>query len=203
MSERIHIPPYEYFAAVQHAWAITAVRQTHKREYMPQFGNTEFDAYMMSSISETAVCEYLGVKHPRIVVLEGDGGSDLVVDGVRLQIKSCQPTHRYFISNNTKTFSADFGILTRFVMPTVVDIVGFVTREELESSGEIRDFGYGLRLAMREDSLSPINGLRERYGKGLQERVPGVPRETGANQGAFAAQRSTARVRTGSRQVAF
>lgn len=117
--------------------------------------------------AECAVAWYLGA--PELVSfsvdLHGDGGSDLRLRGLAIQVKAStyQPPLLRFDPTGSQRFRANAGALA-FVPSDDgacwVDLYGWIWRDEFMRRAQRRDFGYGERLVVGPP-LHPLHLLSE------------------------------------------
>ena len=115
---------------------------------------------------EYAVANFLGLEVNKEITFVGDGGSDLEYKDKTIQVKynnyRCGEGDLYFdnVPNSTYIFKTDVAFL---VVPTkelkVVNIVGWITREEFNKKCYIRNFGYGERKVVDQWDLTPTKAF--------------------------------------------
>jgi hypothetical protein len=127
--------------------------------------------------AEAALGEYVG--QPELVdysvTLHGDGGTDMVFDGRRIQIKASTykpPLLRFDIEGRHRFNEAiDIAVLAHvprspddepdeawFLQSGWVDLIGWIDRWEFFQRATVRNFGHGDRLVV-EPPLNPISSL--------------------------------------------
>ena len=115
---------------------------------------------------EYAVANFLGLEVNKEITFVGDGGSDLEYKDKTIQVKynnyRCGEGDLYFdnVPNSTYIFKTDVAFL---VVPTkeqkVVNIVGWITKEEFNKKCYIRNFGYGERKVVDQWDLTPTKAF--------------------------------------------
>lgn len=126
--------------------------------------NTSEGVSLIGMMGEIAGCRVLGAEPNLSVMIGGDDGFDCVAHGLLWQIKtSSLPA---LIINSVDDFVADAALLVRHLAEkssVAVDprfeIIGGVSRKRFIKQHFLHDYGYGMRLVMNADDLTPIGKL--------------------------------------------
>lgn len=109
--------------------------------------------------AEFAVARLLGTTLPTINVVT-DGGVDLWLDDVSIDVKFTNKQSNGLIFDNEEKFKARLAVL---VVPTshddVMNIAGWIGRNRFLRLAKTKDFGYGSRLVVDVRNLSRIEAL--------------------------------------------
>lgn len=120
---------------------------------------SDFETHLYGVMGEYAVSKLLDCKMDMSVSFSGDDKiSDFVHNGWRIQVKtrstSRQPIYLYF--NTPQDFRADLAISTCVKSPTIIEVLGWITRDEFLERAKPMNFGYGPRIGVtQQDTLSP------------------------------------------------
>jgi hypothetical protein len=139
---------------------------------------TDFATHLNGVYGEYVVCDMFGKRPDTSVSLSGDDKvSDIVIDGVRIQIKSRLRTHTnglYLFFDTLDLFRADIAVLTTLRDAATVAIEGWILREDFIEKHEVVNFGYGDRVAVEKSFLNPASTLVS----AVRSFSEGTPRET-------------------------
>jgi hypothetical protein len=127
--------------------------------------NTSEGINKVGHLGEVAVARVLGIEYDTNVRTEGDGGLDLQLGYVRIQVKTSELDKLIF--NNVGAFDADVAVLVQYVGSDKKNpendpkflVWGWITRDEFLSTCYKHDFGYGERLVLRSGSLKSLSSL--------------------------------------------
>ena len=109
--------------------------------------------------AEFAVARLFNAEPPVINVLS-DGGVDLWLDGIPVDVKFTNEEHGPLIFDTMQKFRAEIAILVgRTEDEDVMSINGWVTRKVFKERSLKNDFGYGERLFMFATDMRPIETL--------------------------------------------
>ena len=128
---------------------------------------TSFGTNYHGALAEFGVAAYLGGRIDTSLTLSGDGGVDLIINGVKIAVKgNCTESNSvYLYFKNMQYFSeADIGVLCTFRNPSTVRIEGWVERERFMTEHILKDFkrGSGPQPAMLREKLDLVHTLQER-----------------------------------------
>lgn len=133
------------------------------RQSVARWGNTQEQADMLGVMGEYAVAKYLGLPFDTSINLEGDGGeTDLMLGKHNIQVKSTKYKTGRLVFNNLKEIIADLFVLCYCSEPEMlVQILGYIKKEEIKNVSELKDLGYGLRIVIEQRHLLPIADLTQ------------------------------------------
>jgi len=110
---------------------------------------------------EFAVAKFLDINIDESISLSGDGGVfDLIYDGKKIQVKFNNTLDGDLYFNQLSEFRADIAILTVSADGIIIRVVGWIDRENFESSYKIKNWGYGNRFCVSQKKLFPMSFLR-------------------------------------------
>lgn len=124
----------------------------------------DFAMNYLGAMAEVAVGKVLGVAPREDVTVYGDGGIDMVIADIKLQIKNQSiPSlkQRYAYLNTLDEFKADMLILCSVQGVASIGIHGFISKAKFFKHHEALDFGYGKRVGVKADLLAPIDKFYE------------------------------------------
>tara|TARA_R110000868_G_scaffold85685_8_gene240905 strand:- start:13882 stop:14394 length:513 start_codon:yes stop_codon:yes gene_type:complete len=109
--------------------------------------------------AEFAIARLFNAEPPVINVLS-DGGVDIWLDDIPVDVKFTNDEHGPLIFDSMKKFRAEIAILVgRTDDDDVMSINGWVTRKEFKQKADKQNFGYGDRLFLRHTDMNPIAEL--------------------------------------------
>lgn len=148
---------------------ITFARQDKKRRHRVRtkkydVKRDDFGVAYLGFFGEVAVARMLCIEPDERVLVGGDGGTDLVFAGRRLQIKTTisPRTKDWLYVNDEQAFSpyCHYGILCNIDdYETTVTVRGIIDRQDFIQKSEVKNFGYGERLAVHSKQLLNMNAL--------------------------------------------
>ena len=123
-----------------------------------EFGKpaTDFEIHLTGVMGEFAVARHFGVKIDSSVSLSGDDKiSDLIIDGVRVQVKTRLPQKPplYLYFNHLSLFKADRAVCACLTGAATVQIVGWIDRDRFAKAAKELNFGYGKRVGVPQQEL--------------------------------------------------
>ena len=125
----------------------------------------DFAIHYAGMLGEIAVSKAINIPVRTDITFGGDGSVDMIYRGQSLQIKtSTHPTTphpRFIIFNNKDDFSTDWAVSCSIKTPCLVKIHGFVSKKKFLKNAVEHNFGYGVRLCLAEEFLSPIDKFNE------------------------------------------
>jgi len=138
------------------------------RHSVSRWGNTQEQADMLGVMGEYAVAKFLKLPFDTTINLEGDGGeTDIYLGKLNVQVKSTKYKTGRLVFNNKKEISADLFVLCYCSEPDLlVQILGYINKELIDSVSEVKDLGHGLRIVVEQRHLLPISDLLN-YDKSL------------------------------------
>jgi hypothetical protein len=128
--------------------------------------NTSYGINIIGHLGEQAIGQALGFPVDTTVLVGGDNGSDMVIDGMTIQVKTSQL--KSLIFNQLWQFKSDIAILVQYVGedktkseedPRFV-ILGYVDKATFKEKHYRKDYGYGERYVMDAQDLIPIESLQ-------------------------------------------
>jgi hypothetical protein len=164
----IHLKPEEIIAAAHHA----AVRQSAKavRTELGQIKNrkisnqSDFAVNYAGLLGEYAVARSINAKVDTALMIAGDGGTDMVLNGNTIQIKTNMMPEKVLIFNQLEHFKTDWAILCSIESASAVQIHGFISKGKFVKNFYRHDWGYGNRFCVKADVLAPIEKFYEAIG---------------------------------------
>ena len=153
--------------AAAHQWVADKLRikDTHDiRDKKFDRNNSSQGVSLIGIMGEIAGCHALNTEPNLWVMIGGDDGTDCSAYGLYWQIKTS--SLRALIFNSQEDFLADAALLVRHLAdkhsvaddPTF-EIVGGVSRKRFMRQHFEHDYGYGMRLVMNADDLTPLDKL--------------------------------------------
>ena len=130
----------------------------HHDEKLP-----EREALRLATMSELALAiELGGTLNTAGLTAQGDGGWDIDVAGLKIDVKLTRYESAYLIFDRPDLFKADMAILVRqCAIPFEFDIVGGISRQRFMKLAKRYDLGYGLRWVVSEFDLRPYSVIRK------------------------------------------
>jgi hypothetical protein len=148
--------------------AMRLAKEKHNVEdKMFDINNTSEGINIIGHLGEQAVGQALGIPVDTTVMVGGDDGSDMVLDGMTIQVKTSQL--KSLIFNAPWLFKSDIAIMVQFVGADKTrswedpqfKIWGYIDRETFLSNHYKKNYGYGERLVMDVPDLNPIENFLE------------------------------------------
>jgi hypothetical protein len=165
---RISFSPQQYRLAVDAAIAVSenkaklnAAGEVVNRRV--DSSRSDFELNLVGTLGEAAVCTAFGVPFEMVVKRFGDGGSDLMVNGYSLQVKTRikQYPQTYLFVKDMDKNNADVFVSCVMDGPATVDIVGAISREKFERCAVPMNFGYGVMPCVETGLLTDIQSTKE------------------------------------------
>lgn len=130
-------------------------------------GNTSEGINVIGHLGEQAVAKVLGLKADTTVLTGGDVGHDLFLGETSIQVKTS--TLPQLLFNAKHLFVSDVAILAQFIGESKRSaeedprfmIWGWIERKEFMKRYHQENYGYGVRLAVDAQTLSPLDTLIE------------------------------------------
>jgi hypothetical protein len=131
------------------------------RSSVARWGNTQEQADMLGVMGEYAVAKFLGLPFDTTINLQGDGGeTDIYLGKLNVQVKSTKYKTGRLVFNNKKEIAADLFVLCYCSEPDLlVQILGYIEKQLIDSVSEVKDLGHGLRIVVEQKHLLPISDL--------------------------------------------
>lgn len=153
--------------AAAHQWVAEKlhIKATHDiRDKKFDRTNTSEGVSLIGMMGEIAGCKALGAQPNLSVMIGGDDGFDCEAHGLLWQIKTS--SLRALIFNSVDDFVADVALLVHHLADKEAvgddprfEIIGGVSRKRFIKQHFLHDYGYGMRLVMNADALTPIQKL--------------------------------------------
>lgn len=153
--------------AAAHQWVAEKlhIKATHDiRDKKFDRTNTSEGVSLIGMMGEIAGCKALGAQPNLSVMIGGDDGFDCEAHGLLWQIKTS--SLRALIFNSVDDFVADVALLVHHLADKEAvgddprfEIIGGVSRKRFMKQHFQHDYGYGMRLVMNADDLTPIQKL--------------------------------------------
>jgi len=122
--------------------------------------NTSYAVNLMGHLGEQAASKVYGGVVDTVVRTGGDDGKDLLINGLRYQVKTS--TTNSLIFNSADLFNSDYAILVTLVgdrtQPHIDShfvVWGDISRERFMEVFQYKDYGYGKRLVCSCSLLTP------------------------------------------------
>lgn len=128
-----------------------------------EFGKSNYLVEVVGIKGEAAVAKYLGVKINRAIQDAGDDGRDLSWRGRHIQVKSSFPASTlHLLVNDSDSLKCDYlvFVVTDETTPSA-RIHGWIKTVDFLQSAEIKNMGYGERIALPADRLHPMSTLSD------------------------------------------
>lgn len=160
---RVRIPD-EHLAKLDE---ITTRRQRTKRSHgvatqKYDRKRTDWEICYFGFMGEVGVALSLCETPDWSVLIGGDNGTDITVNGQCLQVKTplTYQTRDWFYFNDEERFVADYGVLCNVdEYETSVLIRGAVSKEDFLRLCVTKNFGYGERVALHATQMSSMDDL--------------------------------------------
>lgn len=132
---------------------------------MERWCNTQREADMIGVMGEYAVAKYLKIPFDTTINLEGDGGEfDMYLGDWTMQVKSTKyPTGRLVFNTMDEVKALIYVLAVCDIKSKSVDIVGYISHNELIKGLYQKDLGHGVRYCIEQDKLKDISWLTFYY----------------------------------------
>ena len=107
---------------------------------------------------EWAVGQYLEIPINTETYLGGDPGWDFEYQNMKIDVKTTRA--KYLLFRDHASFKADGAIMVRYHQDYLVEILGFITRDDFFKKAEIKNFGYHDNYVVTQDQLIPIQDFK-------------------------------------------
>jgi hypothetical protein len=127
------------------------------------FGNTHLEADLIGIMGEYMVSKTLKVPFDTSIHVEGDGQvMDLLYGPYELQVKSTKYKTGKMLFFRKEELKADIFILCICITDqALVDIAGYISKEDALIKGVNMDLGRGMRFVVEQRHLKPITELEQ------------------------------------------
>jgi hypothetical protein len=122
---------------------------------------SRIDSNVLGFMAEFAVARVLGCEPPRLTFVN-DGGIDLWVDDVSIDVKVSKEPTGNLIFDDTEKFRAKVAVFVSSLGDNQFQIHGWISRQAFINSCNYRDFGYGERVFVSCDKLNSMGSLWEK-----------------------------------------
>lgn len=134
--------------------------QANPNRYKKQWGNDQQTADMLGVMGEYAVSKALKIPMDMSCGLEGDGGTDLMMDEYNIDVKTTKYKTGRLVFNLNDELNADVYILCYAIEEaSEVIIQGYIRRQSMDAVMVQQNLGYGLRNVIEQRHLKPISLL--------------------------------------------
>lgn len=125
-----------------------------------QWGNDRETIDMLGVMGEYAVSKALKIPMDMSCGLEGDGGTDLMMDEYNIQVKCTKYKTGRLVFNMKDELNADVYILC-WAMEGAAEVIlqGYIRRASMDEVMTEQNLGYGLRKVIEQKHLKPISLL--------------------------------------------
>lgn len=125
-----------------------------------QWGNDRQTIDMLGVMGEYAVSKALKIPMDMSCGLEGDGGTDLMMDEYNIQVKTTKYKTGRLVFNMNDKLDADVYILC-LAMEEAAEVIlqGYIRRASMDAVMTEQNLGYGMRKVIEQKHLKPISLL--------------------------------------------
>ena len=134
--------------------------QANPNRYKQKWGNDQQTADMLGVMGEYAVSKALKIPMDMSCGLEGDGGTDLMMDDYNIDVKTTKYKTGRLVFNLNDELKADIYILC-WAMEEVAEVIlqGYIRKQSMGDVMVQQNLGYGLRNVIEQKHLKPISLL--------------------------------------------
>lgn len=156
----------EVFEGLEFVRKVRENKEKHGvRDMMFDLNNTSEGINIVGHLGEVAAAKLLDLKVNRDIYVHGDGGMDLELNGVTIQVKTSKLPKMIF--NHHLDFSTDIAVLSQYIGKDNRNaqddprfaIWGWIDKEGFMEKYYPYNFGYGNRLVVESIQLNPIDDL--------------------------------------------
>ena len=134
--------------------------QDNPNRYKKHWGNDQQTADMLGVMGEYAVSKALRIPMDMSCGLEGDGGTDLMMDEYNLDVKTTKYKTGRLVFNLNDELKADVYILCWAIEEqSEVILQGYIRKASMAAVMIQQNLGYGLRNVIEQRHLKPISLL--------------------------------------------
>jgi len=125
-----------------------------------QWGNDRETIDLLGVMGEYAVSKALKIPMDMSCGLQGDGGTDLMMDEYNIQVKTTKYKTGRLVFNMKDDLSADVYILC-WAMEDAAEVIlqGYIRKPSMGEVMTEQNLGYGLRKVIEQKHLKPISLL--------------------------------------------
>lgn len=125
-----------------------------------QWGNSRDTSDLLGVMGEYAVSKALKIPMDMSCGLEGDGGTDLMMDEYNIQVKTTKYKTGKLVFNLNDKLDAHIYVLCYAMQETSeVILQGYIRRPSMDAVMTQQNLGYGLRNVIEQKHLKPISLL--------------------------------------------
>ena len=134
--------------------------QANPNRYKQHWGNDQQTADMLGVMGEYAVSKALKIPMDMSCGLEGDGGTDLMMDEYNLDVKTTKYKTGRLVFNMNDKLDAHIYILC-WAMEGAAEVIiqGYIRRQSMDKVMTEQNLGYGMRKVIEQKHLKPISLL--------------------------------------------
>ena len=134
--------------------------QANPNRYKQKWGNDQQTADMLGVMGEYAVSKALKIPMDMSCGLEGDGGTDLMMDDYNIDVKTTKYKTGRLVFNLNDELKADIYILC-WAMEEAAEVIlqGYIRKQSMADVMVQQNLGYGLRNVIEQKHLKPISLL--------------------------------------------
>jgi hypothetical protein len=134
--------------------------QANPNRYKQKWGNDQQTADMLGVMGEYAVSKALKIPMDMSCGLEGDGGTDLMMDEYNIDVKTTKYKTGRLVFNLNDELKADIYILCWAIEEaSEVILQGYIRKQSMADVIVQQNLGYGLRNVIEQKHLQPISLL--------------------------------------------
>ena len=134
--------------------------QANPNRYKQHWGNDQQTADMLGVMGEYAVSKALRIPMDMSCGLEGDGGTDLMMDEYNLDVKTTKYKTGRLVFNLNDELKADVYILCWAIEEAAeVILQGYIRKASMAAVMVQQNLGHGLRNVIEQRHLKPISLL--------------------------------------------
>jgi hypothetical protein len=134
--------------------------QANPNRYKQKWGNDQQTADMLGVMGEYAVSKALKIPMDMSCGLEGDGGTDLMMDEYNIDVKTTKYKTGRLVFNLNDELKADIYILCWAIEEaSEVILQGYIRKQSMADVIVQQNLGYGLRNVIEQKHLKPISLL--------------------------------------------
>ena len=134
-----------------------AIKEDRIKTDMNEHDFTRGSSDYLGFLAEFVIDDFIGVPRPVLIEGDTDGGVDLELDGVKIDVKASNYTgpEPKLILFKDKDYSCDYFVLV-VLKSTFFSVVGGISKDSFFEKCYEQDFGYGSRLCVDASALEPF-----------------------------------------------
>ena len=115
-------------------------------------GSSDF----LGFLAEVVIDDFIGIDRPQLIMGGTDGGVDVCIDGVNVDVKASgyDGEDPCLILFKDKAYPCDYFVLV-VLKNYYFSVMGGISKKDFFEKCEERNFGYGPRLCVGADKLEP------------------------------------------------